>query len=164
MVSTMASGDVSPYIGCTDITMMYSVANVAGINQISSIVMRNAANYVAGMVKRQSNIIETSNSIQKPTIGMTMFNITTPCCDAVHKSLEEKYELVMFHATGSGGKALEKLVDSGMISGVLDLITTEVVDEVVGGVLSAGPERIDAICQSGLPCVTSLEDLDINRR
>jgi len=159
MVSTMASGDVSPYVGCSDITMMYSVTDVAGVNSISSVVMGNAANCIAGMVRWSYNIVSLEN--QKPVLGMTMFGVTTSCCDAVRKSLEADYEVLVFHATGSGGQALEKLVESGLISGVLDLTTTEVADEVVGGVLSAGPKRMDAIVQSDVPCVMSLGALDM---
>jgi len=161
MVSTMASGDVAPYVGCTDITMMYSVADVAGINKISSVVMGNAANCMSGMVRWGCNLKSGLGGSQKPTLGMTMFGVTTPCCDAVRESLQDDYEVVVFHATGSGGRALEKLVSSGLVSGILDLTTTEVADEVVGGVLSAGPERMDAIVQSGLPCVMSLGALDM---
>jgi len=157
MVSTMASGNVAEYVGCTDINMIYSVADVAGVNALSSVVLCNAANCVAGMV-RWPPVPKTD---AKPALVMTMFGVTTPCCDAVRKALENHHDVITFHATGSGGQAMEKLVESKFAKGILDLTTTEVADEVVGGVLSAGPGRMDAIAESGIPCVMSLGALDM---
>lgn len=157
MVSTMASGNVAPYVGSSDITMMYSVADVAGINPLSAVVLGNAASCVAGMVRWPPAQLSGG----KPALAMSMFGVTTTCCDAVRKTLESDYDSIVFHATGSGGKGMEKLIDSGLVSGVLDLTTTEVADEVVGGILTAGPERFDAIVRTGLPCVMSLGALDM---
>lgn len=158
MVSTMASGNVAPYVDCSDITMMYSVVDVAGLNDVSIRVLGNAAHAMAGMV---AHPITTANE-SKPTIAMTMFGVTTPCVTAVRAKLEAKgYNCLVFHATGSGGRAMEKLVASGLIRGVLDITTTEIADEVVGGVLSAGPQRFDAIIENKIPWVISVGALDM---
>ncbi|MCZ6632499.1 MAG: Tm-1-like ATP-binding domain-containing protein [bacterium] len=157
LVSTVASGNTEPYVGCCDITMMYSVVDVAGINRVSREVLGNAGHAIAGMVTNQVGEAE-----EKPTIGMTMFGVTTPCVTAVRESMEaEGYDCLVFHATGTGGQAMEKLVESGMIDGVLDITTTEVADEVVGGVFPAGPERFDRILEKGIPYVVSLGALDM---
>jgi uncharacterized protein (UPF0261 family) len=158
MVSTVASGDVKPYVGPADICMMYSVTDVAGINRISARVLANAANALAGMIAhaRAGRAVET-----KPAIALSMFGVTTPCVQAVTKSLEAQYDCIVFHATGTGGQSMEKLVDSGLIAGVIDVTTTEIADEIVGGVLSAGPGRMDAIVRSRLPYVGSCGALDM---
>ena len=132
MVSTVASGNTAPYVDCSDVTMMYSVVDIAGLNVVSKRVLANAAHAIAGMV---SNQVELGQSL--PCLGMTMFGVTTPCVTRVREQLEQKhYDCLVFHATGTGGRAMEKLVGSGMIRGVLDITTTEVADEVVGGVFS----------------------------
>jgi uncharacterized protein (UPF0261 family) len=157
MVSTVASGNVAPYIGGSDITLMYSVVDVSGINAVSSRVLANAAHAMAGMVSQPASTVAT-----KPAIGMTMFGVTTPCVTAVRQALEQDgFDCLVFHATGTGGQAMEKLVDSGMIGGVLDITTTEVADEVVGGVFPAGKDRFDAILRRGIPYVMSLGALDM---
>ncbi|HEV2550839.1 MAG TPA: ABC transporter permease [Stellaceae bacterium] len=158
MVSTVASGDVKPYVGPADICMMYSVTDVAGINRISARVLANAANALAGMIAhaRTDRAVET-----KPAIALSMFGVTTPCVQAVTKLLEAQYDCIVFHATGTGGQSMEKLVDSGLIAGVIDVTTTEIADEIVGGVLSAGPGRMDAIVRSRLPYVGSCGALDM---
>lgn len=157
MVSTMASGNTSPYIDCCDITMMYSVVDVAGINSVSRIILGNAAHAMAGMVIRD---VEQDNV--RPILGMTMFGVTTPCVTAVRQRLEARgYDCLIFHATGSGGRAMEKLVESGLIQGVLDITTTEVADEIVGGVMAAGESRFDITIRKGLPLVISLGALDM---
>lgn len=157
LVSTVASGDTAPYVGCCDITMMYSVVDVAGINCVSQRVLGNAAHAIAGMAGGKLPEIE-----KKPTVGMTMFGVTTPCVTAVRETLEAKgYDCLVFHATGTGGRAMEKLVASGMIDGVLDITTTEVADEVVGGTFKAGKERFDILIESGIPYVMSLGALDM---
>ncbi len=157
LVSTVASGDTAPYVGCCDIAMMYSVVDVAGINRVSQRVLGNAAHAIAGMVT--GKLPETE---KKPTVGMTMFGVTTPCVTAVREALEAKgYDCLVFHATGTGGRAMEKLVASGMIDGVLDITTTEVADEVVGGVFKAGKERFDILIESGIPYIMSLGALDM---
>jgi uncharacterized protein (UPF0261 family)/ABC-type branched-subunit amino acid transport system ATPase component len=158
MVSTVASGDVRPYVGPADICMMYSVTDVAGINRISARVLANAANALAGMIThaRTDRIVET-----KPAIALTMFGVTTPCVQAVTKLLEAQYDCLVFHATGTGGQSMEKLVDSGLIAGVIDVTTTEIADEIAGGVLSAGPGRMDAMVRSRIPYVGSCGALDM---
>ena len=157
MVSTMASGNVGPYVDCSDLTMMYSVVDVAGINSVSRRVFANAAHAIAGMVAHS-----LPRADEKPTLGMTMFGVTTPCVDAVRKSLEGRgYDCLVFHATGSGDRAMENLVRSGLIQGVIDVTTTAVADEIVGGVLACGPHRFDAILDARVPYVLSVGALDM---
>jgi uncharacterized protein (UPF0261 family) len=158
MVSTMASGDVEPYVGATDVTMMYSVADVEGLNQLSRAVISNAALATVGMVANDPDV-ETED---RPTVGITMFGVTTPCVQAAREYLEERgYETIVFHATGTGGRAMENLVRQGVIDGVLDVTTTEWADELVGGVLNAGPDRLDAAAETGTPQVVSVGALDM---
>ena len=157
MVSTVASGDVRPYVGPSDICMMYSVTDIAGINRISEKVLSNAAHALAGMVAYGSTSKTVSEG--KPALGLTMFGLTTTCVQAVCKQLEERYDCLVFHATGTGGQSMEKLADSGLLAGVLDITTTEIADEIVGGVLSAGPGRLDAFMK--MPYVGSCGALDM---
>ncbi|MEM7332245.1 MAG: Tm-1-like ATP-binding domain-containing protein [Chloroflexota bacterium] len=157
MVSTMASGDVSPYVDVKDVTMMYSVVDVAGLNRISRQVFGNAVGAICGMVEQ-----EIPPADDKPLIAATMFGVTTPCVTAVREKLEAAgYEVLVFHATGSGGRAMEALIEDGFITAVADLTTTEWCDELVGGVLTAGPTRLDAAAQKGVPQVVSLGALDM---
>ena len=157
MVSTMASGNTAPYVDCSDICLMPSIVDVAGLNTVSRRVLSNAAHAMAGMV---THVV--ADSIVRPAIGMTMFGVTTACVTAVRKSLEDAgFDCLVFHAKGTGGRAMEKLVESGLIEGVLDVTTTEVADEVVGGILSAGPQRFDVILQKQIPYVMSLGALDM---
>jgi uncharacterized protein (UPF0261 family) len=158
MVSTVASGDVKPYVGPADICMMYSVTDVSGINRISERVLANAAHALAGMI---SHAPTAPREETKPAVGLTMFGVTTPCVQAVTKKLEERYDCLVFHATGTGGQSLEKLVSSGLLAGVIDLTTTEIADELVGGVLTAGPERLDAMVAARIPYVGSCGALDM---
>jgi uncharacterized protein (UPF0261 family) len=157
MVSSVASGDVRPYVGPSDICMMYSVTDVSGINRISEKVLANAAHALAGMIAHAKSSTGTS----KAAIGLTMFGVTTACVQAVTKKLQDEYDCLVFHATGTGGQSMEKLVDSRLLSGVIDVTTTEVCDEIVGGVLSAGPERFDAIARMRVPYVGSCGALDM---
>jgi uncharacterized protein (UPF0261 family) len=158
MVSTVASGDTRPYVGESDVTMMYSVVDIAGINQISARILSNAAGAIAGMAK--APIPEVGE--EKPLIGATMFGVTTPCVDAARERLEELgYEVLVFHATGAGGLSMEALVRDGFITAVLDTTTTELADDLVGGVLSAGPDRLEAAGELGVPQVVSLGALDM---
>ncbi|NLD54124.1 MAG: ATP-binding cassette domain-containing protein [Burkholderiaceae bacterium] len=157
MVSSVASGDVRPYVGPSDICMMYSVTDVSGINRISEKVLANAANALAGMLAHA----RPEEASSRPAIGLTMFGVTTACVQAVTAQLQDAYDCLVFHATGTGGQSLEKLVDSGLLAGVLDITTTEVCDEIVGGVLSAGPGRLDAIIRSQVPYVGSCGALDM---
>ncbi len=156
MVSTLAAGDVGQFVGASDITMMYSVTDVAGLNRISRVVLGNAAHAIAGMALRTPPEIKA-----KPAIGLTMFGVTTACVTQAAALLEQDFDCLVFHATGTGGQSMEKLVDSGMLVGVLDITTTEVCDHLVGGVLSAGPDRLGAIARSGIPYVGSTGALDM---
>jgi uncharacterized protein (UPF0261 family)/ABC-type branched-subunit amino acid transport system ATPase component len=158
MVSTVASGDVKAYVGPADICMMYAVTDVSGINRISEQVLSNAAYALAGMLANRRNDGTVST---KPAIGLTMFGVTTPCVQAVAKQLEDRFDCLTFHATGTGGQSMEKLVASGLLSGVIDITTTEVADEFVGGVFSAGPDRFESIIQSKVPYVGSCGALDM---
>ncbi len=157
MVSTVASGDVSPYVGPNDIAMMYSVVDVAGINRISRTVLANAAHALAGMIKGEI----PSPAEAKPAMGMTMFGVTTPAVTAVREKLEADYDVLVFHATGTGGQSMEKLADSGMLSGIIDVTTTEVCDLFMGGVMSAGEDRFGAVIRTKLPYVGSTGALDM---
>jgi uncharacterized protein (UPF0261 family)/ABC-type branched-subunit amino acid transport system ATPase component len=157
MVSTMASGDVRPYVGPSDICMMYSVTDVQGINRISEKVLANAAHALAGMVMHPS----TESAANKPALGLTMFGVTTPCVQAVTKRLQDDFDCLVFHATGVGGQSMEKLVESGMLAGVIDVSTTEVADEIGEGVLSAGPTRLDVFARHAVPYVGSCGALDM---
>jgi uncharacterized protein (UPF0261 family)/ABC-type branched-subunit amino acid transport system ATPase component len=160
MVSTVASGDVKPYVGPSDICMMYSVTDVAGINRISEKVLANAAHALAGMLafSRPPSIAEQQG---RPALGLTMFGLTTLCVQAVRKQLEAEYDCLVFHATGTGGQTMEKLADSGLLAGVLDITTTEAADELVGGVLTAGPSRMDVFARAAIPYVGSCGALDM---
>ena len=158
MVSTMASGDVRPYVESKDVMMLYSVADIEGLNQVSRTVIANAALAMVGMVANEPDV----EVAERPTVGITMFGVTTPCAQAAREWLEsEGYETIVFHATGTGGKAMEGLVEQGVIDGVLDVTTTELADELVGGVLSAGPDRLEAAGRVGIPQVVSTGALDM---
>ena len=158
MVSTMASGDTEPYVGARDVMMLYSVADIEGLNRLSRQVIANAALAMVGMVTNDPDV-EVED---KPTVGITMFGVTTPCVQAARKYLEDRgYETIVFHATGTGGRAMESLVEEGVIDGVLDVTTTEWADELVGGVLSAGPDRLDAAGAAAIPQVVSTGALDM---
>ncbi|MCE9657141.1 MAG: Tm-1-like ATP-binding domain-containing protein [Burkholderiales bacterium] len=157
MVSTMASGDTRPYVGPSDICMMYSVTDVQGIHRISERVLANAAHALAGMIAHPPAI----SADNKPALGLTMFGVTTPCVQAVVKRLDADYDCLVFHATGVGGQSMEKLADSGLLTGVIDVSTTEIADEIGGGVLSAGPTRLDVFARRPLPYVGSCGALDM---
>jgi uncharacterized protein (UPF0261 family) len=159
MVSTVASGDTRPYVGAVDVTMMYSVVDIAGINQISARILTNAAAAIAGMADAQA--IEIADT-GKPLVGATMFGVTTPCVTRARERLEELgYEVLVFHATGTGGQSMEALMRGGFIAAALDATTTELADDLVGGVLSAGPDRLEAAGEVGIPQVVSLGALDM---
>jgi uncharacterized protein (UPF0261 family) len=158
MVSTVASGDTRPYVGAVDVTMMYSVVDIAGLNQISERILANAAGAIAGMAK----VDVPARTGVKPLVGATMFGVTTPCVTAARERLEELgYEVLVFHATGTGGQSMEALVRGRFVTAVLDVTTTELADDLVGGVLSAGPERLEAAGAAGIPQVVSLGALDM---
>jgi len=196
MVSTLASGQVQPFVGTRDVMMMYSVVDIAGLNRISRVVLDNAAAAMAGMVGlqkgptpqpppcregekealeelRSAARISASSSplpagrglgphADKPVVAATMFGVTTPCVEAARKILEAAgYEVLVFHATGTGGRTMEGLIRDGLIAGVLDITTTELADELAGGILSAGPDRLTAAGLTGIPQVVSLGALDM---
>ena len=159
MVSTLASGDTSPYVQSKDICMMYSVVDIAGINRLSRQILANAAGAIVGMVNAEA---PADAEADKPLIAATMFGVTTPCVTKAREILEAAgYEVLVFHATGTGGQAMEDLVKGGFLAGVLDVTTTELADELVGGILSAGPDRLEAAGQSGLPQVVAPGALDM---
>lgn len=168
MVSTMASGNVSNFVGETDITMMHSVVDIAGQNQILNPILENAAGMIAGAAKAYQNRLKLEKegglfkAKTKKSVAITMFGVTTPAADAAREYMENNgYEVLVFHATGVGGRAMEKLISQHRIDGVLDLTTTELADELVGGVLSAGPDRLTAAARAEIPQVVSLGALDM---
>jgi len=158
IVSTIASGDTSAYVGVKDIAMMPSIVDVAGVNRLSSKIIANAAGAIAGMVK-----IEHREGVDaKPMIAATMFGVTTAGVTKAREIIEKAgYEVLVFHAVGSGGRTMEELIRAGFVAGVLDLTTTELADELAGGVLSAGPNRLEAAGETGVPQVVSLGALDM---
>lgn len=159
MVSTLASGDTSPYVQSKDICMMYSVVDIAGINRLSRQILANAAGAIVGMVNAEA---PAATEADKPLIAATMFGVTTPCVTKSREILEAAgYEVLVFHATGTGGQAMEDLVRGGFLAGVLDVTTTELADELVGGILSAGPDRLEAAGEAGLPQVIAPGALDM---
>ena len=159
MVSTVASGDVSPYVGPSDITMVYSVTDVQGLNRISREVLGNAASALAGMVKFRPETVHGTES--KPGLGLMMFGVTTPAVQAISGHLSDDYECFVFHATGVGGRSMEKLVDGGFLDAVVDLTTTEVCDMMFGGILAADEDRFGAIIRKQVPYVGSVGALDM---
>jgi len=163
LISTVASGDVQKYVGPADIMMMYSVTDVQGLNSISRQVLANGAQAMAGMVKARS---ERRNAPEEPAsgrppIGLTMFGVTTPCVQQVTAALEGDYDCLVFHATGVGGQSMEKLVDSGMLTGVLDITTTEICDMMMGGVFPATEDRFGAMIRAQMPYVGACGALDM---
>lgn len=163
LVSTMASGDVRRYVGDVDATIMYSVVDIAGVNGVSAPILGNACAAIASMARaHEKRRSEPAGADRPPVVAITMFGLTTPAADEARARLNELgYEVLVFHATGAGGRAMEKLVESGLVAGVLDLTTTELADELVGGVLSAGPDRLEKAGRMGVPQVVSLGALDM---
>ncbi len=158
LVSTLACGDVSAWVGTRDITMMYSVVDIAGINRISAVILRNAANAVVAMAAGKKE--EPGNT--RPLIAASMFGVTTPCVTEARRVLEEAgFEVIVFHATGAGGRTMEALISDGLFAGVLDITTTELADERVGGILSAGPGRLTAAGLNGTPQLVSTGATDM---
>jgi uncharacterized protein (UPF0261 family) len=159
LVSTLASGDVRAFVDAKDIVMINPVVDIAGLNRISRTVLAEAAHAMAGMVKFTAR---TPTEEDRPLIAATMFGVTTPCIERAREILEQSgYEVLVFHATGTGGQAMESLIRDGLIAGVLDMTTTELADELVGGVLSAGPARLTAASQTGTPQVVSVGATDM---
>jgi uncharacterized protein (UPF0261 family)/energy-coupling factor transporter ATP-binding protein EcfA2 len=165
LISSVASGNVAPYVGPSDIMMLYSVTDVAGLNSVSRQVFANGAAAIVGMVRARAANVERERRPAtrggKPAIGLTMFGVTTPCVDAIVDALEEDFECLVFHATGVGGQSMEKLVDSGALVGVLDITTTEVCDLLLGGVLPATEDRFGAIARMRVPYIGSCGALDM---
>jgi uncharacterized protein (UPF0261 family)/ABC-type branched-subunit amino acid transport system ATPase component len=166
LISSVASGNVAPYVGPSDIMMLYSVTDVAGLNSVSRQVLANGAAAIVGMVRARAANVErerrpSPRSDGKPAIGLTMFGVTTPCVDAVVDALEEDFECLVFHATGVGGQSMEKLVDSGTLVGIIDITTTEVCDLLLGGALPATEDRFGAIARKRVPYIGSCGALDM---
>lgn len=156
MVSTLASGDTAGFVDISDIMMLPAITDLAGLNRVSRTILHNAAEAMVGMVAHPA-----PPGVGRPAIGLTMFGVTTPCVMAASELLSQDYECMVFHATGAGGRTMEKLVDERIITGVLDLTTTEVCDLLFGGVLAAGPDRFAAVLRTGVPCVASLGATDM---
>ncbi len=157
MVSTVVSGDVSPYVGIKDVTLMYSAVDIAGLNPLSRRILANAAGAICGMVGQGMPAAK-----DRPIVAASMFGVTTPCVNNIRERMEQAgYEMLVFHATGSGGRSMEGLIRDGYVAGVADMTTTEWCDEVVGGVLSAGPDRLTAAGETGIPQVVSCGALDM---
>lgn len=157
MVSTLASGDTAPYVGTSDIIMVPSVTDIAGLNRLSRVILSNAAHALVGAVSAP----KPATARDLPAIGLTMFGVTTPCVTAIADHLHKGYDCLVFHATGTGGRAMERLLDQGVLSGLIDITTTEVADLLVGGVLPALPDRLDVVARSGAPWVGSVGALDM---
>ena len=165
LISSVASGNVAPYVGPSDIMMLYSVTDVSGLNSVSRQVLANGAAAMVGMVKARAAASTDREAARRgsrnPAVGLTMFGVTTPCVQAVTAALEDDFECLVFHATGVGGQSMEKLVDSGALSGVIDLTTTEVCDLLFGGVLPATEDRFGAIVRARIPYIGSCGALDM---
>jgi uncharacterized protein (UPF0261 family) len=157
LVCTLASGDVRPFVGSSDILMLYPVVDVSGLNRISRQVLANAAHAMAGMVQARL----AADGAALPCLGLSMFGVTTPCVQGVTQALQGEFECLVFHATGSGGQSLEKLADDGHLAAMVDLTTTEIADLLCGGVLSAGEDRLGAAGRRELPYVGSCGALDM---
>lgn len=162
MVSTVASGNTQPYVGTSDIVMVPSIVDVAGLNVISKNVFRNAAYAICGMLDYKERVPVDTDGEEKPLIAASMFGLTTPCINQAKIYLEDRgYEVLIFHATGIGGQTMESLIESGFFAGVLDITTTEWADELIGGVLHAGPDRLDAAAKGNVPQVVSVGAMDM---
>ena len=157
VVSTLASGNVAHYVDVTDIAMMPSVTDFAGLNRVSRVILRNAAHAIVGMARASA----PASGREKPSIGLTMFGVTTPCVTKVVERLKHRYDCLVFHATGTGGRAMEKLADSGQLDGLIDATTTEICDLLFDGVLSAGEDRLGSVVRTRIPYVGSVGALDM---
>ena len=157
MVSTLASGDTAPYVGTSDITMVPSVTDIAGLNRLSRVLLSNAAHALVGAVSAPVS----ASGADLPAIGLTMFGVTTPCVTTIVDQLREQYDCLVFHATGTGGRAMERLLDQGVLCGLIDMTTTEIADLLFGGVLPALPDRLDVVARTSAPWVGSVGALDM---
>ena len=157
MVSTVASGDTAGYVGISDITMMFPVTDIAGLNRLSRTILANAANALAGMMK--GDVPKVTDA--RPSLGVSMFGVTTPCVQKLTAALDVEFDCQVFHANGPGGRAFEALTEAGMLAGMIDLTTTEAADHLFGGVCSAGPHRFEAMAKTGVPWIGSCGALDM---
>jgi uncharacterized protein (UPF0261 family) len=157
MVSTVAAGDTSGYVGVSDMTMMFPVTDIAGLNSVSRRILANAAHAIAGMAKAEPVRAEGS----KPALAMSMFGVTTAAIQNLRDRLEADYDCIVFHANGSGGRALEAIAASGMVRAIVDITTTETADHLMGGICSAGPERFDVLAKTGIPWIGSCGAMDM---
>jgi uncharacterized protein (UPF0261 family) len=157
MVSTLASGDTAPYVGTSDIVMVPSVTDIAGLNRLSRVILSNTAHALVGAVAAP----RPAAAADRPAIGLTMFGVTTPCVTAIADHLRAHYDCLVFHATGTGGRAMERLLDQGVLSGLIDITTTEIADLLFGGVLPALPDRLDVVARTRAPWVGSVGALDM---
>ncbi len=155
MVSTMASGDTAPYVGISDLIMMPAVTDLAGLNSLNRKILHNAAQALLGMATNPA-----PKTAAKPAIGLTMFGVTTPCVTAITAALPD-HDCLVFHATGTGGQTMEKLAESGLLTGFIDITTTEVADLLCGGILPCTPDRFGAVARTGLPWIGSVGALDM---
>lgn len=158
MVSTVAAGDTSHYIGVSDITMMYPVTDIAGLNTVSRRILANAAHAIAGMAKG-TGTAETGDT--RPALALSMFGVTTTAVQQLRARLDKEFDCIVFHANGAGGRALEAIGGSGMVSTIVDVTTTEVADHLMGGICSAGPDRFDVLANTGIPWIGSCGALDM---
>lgn len=158
LVSTMAAGDVSSFVGVVDMMLMFPVTDIAGLNRLSRRILGNAAHAMAGMVQ---GVISAADADARPALGCTMFGVTTPCVQMIRAALASRYDVQVFHANGSGGRAMEALAASAMLDGIIDVTTTEVLQHIVGGVCDAGPGRLESASVHGLPWVGSVGALDM---
>lgn len=157
MVSTLASGDTAPYVGTSDIVMVPSVTDIAGLNRLSRVILSNAAHALVGAVSAPA----PATAADLPALGLTMFGVTTPCVTAIADQLRPKYDCLVFHATGTGGRAMERLLDQRVLSGLIDITTTEIADLLFGGVLPALPDRLEVVGRTCTPWVGSVGALDM---
>ena len=157
MVSTLASGDVAPYVDVSDINMFPSVTDIAGLNRLSRVILHNAAQALSGMVERPA----PRQADDRPTVGLSMFGVTTACVTAITAALESSHDCMVFHATGTGGRAMERLAAGGLLNGLVDITTTEVCDLLFGGVLPADDSRLDVVAERRIPYVGSVGALDM---
>jgi len=157
MVSTLASGDTAPFIGTSDIVMLPAVTDITGLNRLSRVILSNAAHMLVGAVTAPPVVA----SADKPAIGLTMFGVTTSCVTAIVERLENRFDCLVFHATGTGGRAMERLLEQRFVSGLVDITLTEIADLLFGGVLPALPDRLDVLARTGAPWVGSVGALDM---
>lgn len=158
MVSTVAAGDTSGYVGVSDLTMMFPVTDIAGLNTVSRRILANAAHAIAGMA---AGAAPTETADARPALAMSMFGVTTPAVQQLRARLDGDFDCIVFHANGSGGRAMEAIAGSGMVRAIVDVTTTEVADHLMGGICSAGPERFDVLAATGIPWIGSCGALDM---